>query len=562
MTAHSDIDGSRPSRSGGTPESDDGIIHRRRKAYLAAQRGELLTPVHAVVDTCERLLTGLGADGLDEFVADLQVIQRSGEELLALIVEILHPERLDAATDEDFQQMQSRLRHDMLNKLNPIINYSEMWLEDSDASELQPHVADLQMICSSGRHCYRLVDKILASWDTENVQLSAQDAEMVSCAVDRMFNPAQNSHTHVETGRLLVVDDNETNREVLQRRLTAQGHDVRVAHNGTQALDMLRTQDFDLVLLDILMPEIDGFDVLVRVKSDEALRDIPVIMISALDEMDVVVRCIESGAEDYLQKPFNPVMLKARISACLEKKRLREREVEHLQQIDRERQRADELLHVILPSDIVDELKRNDCVVPRRYDDVAVLFADIVNFTPYCDRNPPEEVVSLLQDLVVRWEEVARRHHVEKIKTIGDAFMAVGGLFDRRGNPVLNCLRTGAEMIESIRTLSDEWDLRVGIHCGHVVGGVLGRRQYLFDLWGDTVNIAARMESHGLAGHIILSETAWNKVQAHAHGTCIREQSIKGKGSMDVYRFDGFVESAPSCEANEVGMRCSIQDHV
>jgi class 3 adenylate cyclase len=498
-----------------------------------------------------------------QLLADLEVIHRTGQELLEMIDEVLHPARIDqAGSEEDFLRMQSQARHDMLNKLNPIINYSEMWLEDAaldgpaaahpsraaDEPGMEPFVSDLRMICDSGRQCHSLIDRIVASFNKETVDLTDSSMKVVSGAVEKIFN-GNDGPAAGETGRLLVVDDNATNRVILDRRLKSQGHEVFLAKNGTEALEMLAEQDFDLVLLDILMPQVNGFDVLVRMKSSERLRDIPVIMISALNEMDVVVRCIEAGAEDYLPKPFNPVMLKARIGACLEKKQLREREKEHLRLIQREQQRADELLHVILPTEIVTELKRDNRVKPRRYENVAVLFADIVNFTPYCDRKPPEEVMSLLQRLVVAWEESALRHNVEKIKTIGDAFMAASGLLNHRGDPVLNCLHCGLEMIDATRELAGEWDLRVGVHCGSVVGGVLGQRQYLFDLWGDTVNTAARMESHGVPGHITLSEAAWQTVEPHCLGFRIQKVPIKGKGPMDIYRFDGFVEGVESRES-------------
>jgi serine phosphatase RsbU (regulator of sigma subunit) len=139
-----------------------------------------------------------------------------------------------------------------------------------------------------------------------------------------------------EQGFVLVVDDNEANRDVLSRRLRRQGHSVEVAEHGLQALDMMRRQSFDLVLLDVMMPEMNGYQVLEELKTDPSLRHIPVIMISALDDIESVVRCIELGAEDYLYKPFNPVLLRARVSASLEKKWLRDQEQAYLQAVKRE----------------------------------------------------------------------------------------------------------------------------------------------------------------------------------------------------------------------------------
>jgi class 3 adenylate cyclase len=282
----------------------------------------------------------------------------------------------------------------------------------------------------------------------------------------------------------------------------------------------------------------DGFEVLMRLKSDPRLREIPVIMISALNEINYVVSCIKLGAEDFLTRPYNVVFLQARIGACLEKKRLHEREIEHLEQIESERRRADELLHVIMPREIVEELKTNNAVVPRRYDNVAVLFADIVDFTTYCDRHPPEEVVQQLQRLVESFENTCLAYEVQKIKTIGDAFMAACGLLTRVENPTLNCIRLGQEMIAATQALAIGWNLRVGIHFGQVIGGVLGHRQYLFDLFGDTVNTAARMESHGEAGRIVLSASAWSQVERLCTGTQLDPTPIKGKGVLLRYRFD------------------------
>ncbi len=136
-------------------------------------------------------------------------------------------------------------------------------------------------------------------------------------------------------GRILVVDDYVLNRMQLKRSLEQQGHTVALAENGRQALEMLQADSFDLMLLDILMPEMDGFEVLARLKGDPGRRDLPVIVISALDEMDNVIRCIAMGAEDFLPKPFDPLLLRARLGACLEKKRLRDQEVEYLQQVRR-----------------------------------------------------------------------------------------------------------------------------------------------------------------------------------------------------------------------------------
>ena len=177
----------------------------------------------------------------------------------------------------------------------------------------------------------------------------------------------------------------------------------------------------------------DGFEVLEQLKAEPLLRDIPVIVLSASDQLDHVVKCIQKGAQDYLTKPFNPVLLQARIGSCLERKRLRDQETLYLRQIEEEKQRSDELLHVILPRDIAAELKATDAVKPRRFEKVGILFCDIVEFTAYSARRGPEEILSHLQTLVEAFEQLCLKHDLEKIKTIGDSFMATAGLVTTTG---------------------------------------------------------------------------------------------------------------------------------
>ena len=186
----------------------------------------------------------------------------------------------------------------------------------------------------------------------------------------------------MDSPRILAVDDENFNLKLLIRHLEKEGFsDVTTASNGSEALEVMRSDSFDLILMDIEMPEMDGIQTLEVLKSDMKQRDIPVIMISGVEEMDSIVKCIELGAEDYLSKPFNPVMLRARVNACLEKKRLRDMEGQHLTQIKSEKKKSDQLLNIILPSAAASELKATGKVAPRSYDQAAILFCDIVGFT-------------------------------------------------------------------------------------------------------------------------------------------------------------------------------------
>ena len=340
--------------------------------------------------------------------------------------------------------------------------------------------------------------------------------------------------------RILVVDDIEDNVFTLDRRLKRFVEaEIASAANGRAALEALRAAPFDLVLLDVQMPEMDGMTALEQMKSDMALRAIPVIMVSAVDDLDTVLKCIKLGAEDYVQKPFNPDLLRARVEAALERKRLRDQEAGFLAQIQAEKARVNDLLHSVLPRSVVSELKSSGRLVPRRHDEVAVLFCDIVGFTEYCDRNSPEAVVSGLEELVEAFEGIVERHGLEKIKTIGDAFMATAGLLRYVENPALAAAECGLGMVEAAKAHKAGWQVRVGVHMGPVVAGVLGKKSFVFDLWGDTVNVAARVAAEAEPGAVVVTGALWPFLNGTCQGRSLGQIALKGKGKTELVRFLG-----------------------
>ena len=346
-----------------------------------------------------------------------------------------------------------------------------------------------------------------------------------------------------EQGRVLVVDDNEANRDLLARRVRRQGHTVTVAEDGVRALELMGQEPFDLVLLDIMMPKMNGYQVLEHLKHDPNLRHIPVIVISAVDDIKSVVECIELGAEDYLPKPFNAVLLAARISNCLEKKRLRDQEQFYLEQLHAEKERAEHLLLNILPKPIAEQLKAGQHTIADSFADVTVLFADIVEFTKFSAVRSPIEVVSLLNKLFSAFDRLAEQHGVEKIKTIGDAYMAVGGLPIPRQDHAEAIAEMALDMLEVVAQFqadfSEPLTMRIGINTGPVVAGVIGTNKFSYDLWGDTVNIASRMESYGLAGCIQVSSSTYNLLQNKYYFKERGTIPIKGKGDMMTYILTG-----------------------
>src|ERR1017187_9354066 len=274
-----------------------------------------------------------------------------------------------------------------------------------------------------------------------------------------------------------------------------------------------------------------------RFPIDQGLREICLAR-NAPAGTAFIVGCIELGAEDYIAKPFNPVFLRARIGAALEKKRLRDREVSYLRQIQEQKQRSEDLLRIILPPDVADELTATNMVQPRRFESVGVLFCDLVGFTAYCDQHPPEEILEQLQLVVEAFEALAAAHGLEKIKTIGDAFMATAGLRTPLPNPAWNCVRCAGDMIVAARRLPPHWQVRIGLHVGPVVAGVVGRRKYQYDVWGDTVNLAARMQEAAQPGSICVPAETWRLLQGQCPAIPLGLTDIRGKGRLELFRIE------------------------
>jgi class 3 adenylate cyclase len=330
---------------------------------------------------------------------------------------------------------------------------------------------------------------------------------------------------------------------LLVRRLRQQGFEVDAVEDGTEALRRLRGQAFDLLLLDVIMPGPDGDQILAQIKEDVSLRALPVIMLSALDEMDSVVRCILSGAEDYLAKPVNTVLLRARIEACLEKSRLRRQEESHLRALESERHKSESLLRNILPAPIAERLKRGETTIVDSLPEVTVLFADLVGFTEMSARTPSVEVVRLLDDIFSQFDALAEAQGLEKIKTIGDAYMVVGGLPTPRPDHAEAVAEIALNMVECIDRRSagfpDPIRIRLGIDTGPVIAGIIGRSKFSYDLWGDTVNMASRMESLSIPGRIQVTEEFRRLLEGRYRFEFRGEMEVKGRGVVPAWFLTG-----------------------
>jgi putative two-component system response regulator len=289
-------------------------------------RHDLLTPVSQIIGFSEMLLEE-ASGGVTVY---LHKIHGAGKQLLSLVRALFDPGK----TAGDPSWGAAEIGNEMRFSVDQIVGYCEMLLEESEESGQCALAPDLRNIQTAAINLIGLMEAGLGLARASGAA-SPSPAGGDPAAGN---GPPRGSWPRGEQtpfGPILVVDDNEKNREMLFRRLERLGYTVFVAEHGRAALDMMAMAKFDLVLLDVMMPELNGYEVLQRMKSDASLKDIPVIVISALDEIGSIVRCIEMGAEDYLPKPFDPVLLKARVGASLEKKRLRDQEVVHLRQMEK-----------------------------------------------------------------------------------------------------------------------------------------------------------------------------------------------------------------------------------
>ncbi|QGX03634.1 adenylate/guanylate cyclase domain-containing protein [Beggiatoa leptomitoformis] len=528
---------STPSVEDATSASDVALVERERDFF--SHTSAIITLTEDILQYAKITASYQSA------LPDLHKMQSAAEQLAGLITNLFNKQD-SLCPVFDPTLFTSTMRHDLRTPINALIGYSEMLVEDFCTEGILDFCQDLQKIVTSSRHLLIVISELshFAQRNDPAKLLESPALSQGDLSIDAVLHTMRSAvQQPVEfvmgEARLLVVDDKESNRDLLSRRLDRQGFHVDIAVNGLQALQKVQEFRYDLVLLDIIMPEMNGFQVLGAIKSDPALRHLPVIMISALDEIDSVVHCIEMGAEDYLQKPFNQVILNAKISATLERKRLRDMEQAYVEQIQREQEKSEKLLLNILPKPIADLLKRGVQTIADSFPDVTILFSDLVKFTELSAKISPVELVENLNEIFLLFDTLAEQHGLEKIKTIGDAYMLVGGLPTPRADHVEAVANMALEMVEAIQALNYRnhscFQLRIGIHTGPVVAGVIGKNKFNYDLWGDSVNIASRMESQGLPGKVQVSQDTYQRIK---HQFMFEERGfidVKGKGKMLTY---------------------------
>lgn len=322
-------------------------------------------------------------------------------------------------------------------------------------------------------------------------------------------------HPPEKESLILIVDDEPANLAAMSALLKPHFR-VRVAKSGAKALSLAESIAPDLVLLDVDMPELDGYETCRRLKHIESCINVPVVFVTGMRSEEAEEKGFAAGGVDYVHKPVSPALLIARVKTHLSHRRAVAE--------------ANRLLDVLMPPVISKELRETGTVAPRVRAGVAVLFADLVGFTRWCNQRSAEDVVTSLQEVMTLLEDISDRHGVEKLKTIGDAFMAAAGLIEEDPSAFERTVRCGIEMAEAIDKMDNDWRLRVGVQIGPVVAGIIGRQRFRFDVWGDIVNQASRFCDLAKAGQVCIAADKLTLLDAMSSD--IENCEVSGVGMM------------------------------
>jgi len=521
------------------------------KEALSALRRKIRAPLHQIISYAEIMAEESGEEKNRAISSGLSNIIVTCESVLRITAGF-------QSNTEPAESFIEKLRKHLLEHCGTLLALSEQLQKDASAEGFASLQSDIKKMGAAVGVFEKLANevtsaRVLALASSASVpnsgSVARQRTETQSLSGGPSAAPGPNEKA-IRGGVVLVVDDDEGNRDVLSRRLLRDGCEVMLAETGRQALRMARRYDFDLILLDIMMPEMNGIMVLAELKKDPALRHLPVIMISAVDEIESVVRCIELGADDYLPKPFNPVVLRARLNALLERKRLQDEEIRKteelekaLHEIEQQRKKTEELLLNILPPSVAQELQANGCVQPMYFEDVTIAFADFVGFTLSTEQLPADDLVSVLSRYFTAFDNIMKRYGLEKLKTIGDCYMFAGGLPIRTPSHPVDTILAAFEMLRVSEELAKEgpvgWQLRIGVHTGPVVAGVVGIHKFTFDIWGDAVNFSSRMEASGAPGRVNLSASTYARIKDFFSCEKRGEVKIKDGREVEMYFVNG-----------------------
>ena len=529
-----------------------GAAARREPRHL---RHDMRTQLNHILGYAELLLDDAPPEATASIAALVDIVG-AGQRATAAFGEFLQPSTLDRATSlAAVRRALEAIRDDTADLLGRVAEWDSVAAVDLD----RIRSAVIRALALAGdAHLVEDVAAFPGGVEPQPVPTSDEYDDDTHRDTDPVGDAGARPGVPATRGTILVVDDDPANRDVLTRRLARMGYRTRSAVNGRQGLEAIRAEHPDLVLLDLMMPELNGYEVLEACRDDPRLRDLPIIMISARDQIDDMVDCIELGAEDFLPKPFDPVLLEARVGACLEKKWLRDQERELLTTVQEQAARLEELnreleervgrqvteiarlaqLRRFLSPQVADLIlsSGDERVLDSHRSKIAVLFCDLRGFTAFAETSEPEDVMALLGEFHAA---VGTEIH-DYEATVG--FFAGDGIMVFFNDPIPceapaeKAVRLAVSMRDTMTDLTREWRKRghdlgfgVGLAFGFATLGQMGfEGRYEYGVIGNVVNLAARLCDQAKTGQILVSGRAYLAVEDLVEAESVGALSLKG----------------------------------
>lgn len=536
------------------PKYQTSAGQQERPAPLARLRHDLRSPINAIVGYAEMLLEEGVAEGDRQTADDVRKIHEAGKELQRVVDGVFDADsfkRQQVATRERREAFAKDVQHRFRTPLNAVIGYTELLLEREKESERTGFTADIEKIGRAGRQLLGQMDEIVDFCAAEaKGEATESDYERMSDIAREALAEIRGVEPNVATigGALLVVDDNELNRELLAKRLALQGFTVNSAASGEEALERMRSQSFDLILLDVVMPGLNGFEVLGEMKSDRELCDIPVIMISALDEMEAAVRCIEAGAADYITKPFEPVLLRARVTAALRTRELAVASRHNSDEFQVQEELMDRLFEDRFPQSVAGRVRSGETEIAERYEDASIVCVQLLGLSVQVSTR--DVLAGLRQLRAVRaWlRKLADEFGIETLIFRDLEALAVAGVPVPRPDHIEAAAGFALRIIEEAAATKEEPGisprLRLGLHTGTVIAGVAGEESLTYEVWGQPVELARALASGGRPGAVHVSAAVQAELNTRYAFESRGVADLAEHGQLRTYLLSGLDENA------------------
>ncbi|MCA9415241.1 MAG: response regulator [Candidatus Omnitrophica bacterium] len=500
---------------------------------------EIEISLRGIQGNCERLIGLARSRSEDSYLDDLLKIQKEVGVFRKILREAIP--QLDAAHDPDTLR---RVRHDLTNPLNPIIGYSEMLLEESEDLEDNPYASDLIKIRTTGRALLRWVSEGLSTSSLSMVRNNGAEPEV---SQDQEVRPYEGSESEeIECSCVLIVEDNPDNQELLARLLARFGCKATPVDTGEAALEALEDGQFDLVLLDIGLPGISGFEVLTSLRKRFTPAELPVIMATALDNTEDVVRAFDLGANDYVTKPLDKAVVLARSKTQIALKKSQEKIRNLVEGLELRNMLIRETFGRYVPDEVVEELlsQPEALALEGQRKKVSILMSDLRGFTSMSERIPPEQIVKILNIYLGTMVGVIDEFKGTIDEFIGDAILVIFGAPHSRDDDTERAVACALAMQEAMtsvnRQLKDKnlptVEMGIGINTGEVVVGNIGSLERAkYGVIGMPVNLASRIESYSVGGQVLISENTYREISSLLQVR--KETAVRVKGFGDPITF-------------------------